>query len=443
MRHVYTSALAGLLVLMSSTSGAAQDRTLPRELSTARYIDPANGITIEQAVATGLEREPALQGARTSVDVARGMRQQAALRPNPQISSMRQEQLGGTDSTTSADLQWPLDLFRRAGRIAVADRELEATQFSVADRQRRLAADIRSAYGEVLVAARNLEITSELADVNRRGYELLRGRVEQGASPAIDRNIADVELRRIESQQWVQAARADAALIELKRLLGRAPGEDLKLRDTLEAASLGAAPSAVPANLSPLVAERFDVREAAAKVRLADARIDAARRDGRFDLGVYGGFMRMGSSFPQLGVNSAGGLEPIQGVFHNLKVGAMVTVPIGNRNQGAIAAAQAQREGAERERQAQTLAAEAEVASAKARDERARQALAVFSAGVRTLARQNVDVVRQTYELGRGTLTDVLAEQRRYLDFEMSYTDILKMAFEARTALARALGEIR
>jgi outer membrane protein TolC len=59
------------------------------------------------------------------------------------------------------------------------------------------------------------------------------------------------------------------------------------------------------------------------------------------------------------------------------------------------------------------------------------------------LARRNLDVVRQTYELGRGTLSDVLAEQRRYLEFETEYTSALREAFEARTSLEFARGELQ
>ena len=57
------------------------------------------------------------------------------------------------------------------------------------------------------------------------------------------------------------------------------------------------------------------------------------------------------------------------------------------------------------------------------------------------LARQNLDTIRQTYELGRATVSDVLAEQRQYLDVERAYTATLKAAYEARTALQRARGE--
>ena len=52
-------------------------------------------------------------------------------------------------------------------------------------------------------------------------------------------------------------------------------------------------------------------------------------------------------------------------------------------------------------------------------------------------------MVSQTYELGRATVFDVLAEQRRFLELERGYTDALREAYEARQALGRALGEVR
>jgi outer membrane protein TolC len=40
-------------------------------------------------------------------------------------------------------------------------------------------------------------------------------------------------------------------------------------------------------------------------------------------------------------------------------------------------------------------------------------------------------------------LLDVLAEQRRYLDMQRAYTDVLREAYQARQALKQALGETR
>ena len=79
----------------------------------------------------------------------------------------------------------------------------------------------------------------------------------------------------------------------------------------------------------------------------------------------------------------------------------------------------------------------------RARADQARQAVSVYSGGAQALARQNLTIVGQSYELGRVTVFDVLAEQRRYLDVERAYTEALRAAYEARTALNRALGGVR
>jgi cobalt-zinc-cadmium efflux system outer membrane protein len=51
-----------------------------------------------------------------------------------------------------------------------------------------------------------------------------------------------------------------------------------------------------------------------------------------------------------------------------------------------------------------------------------------------------LDVVRQTYGYGRSTLLDVIAEQRRYIDIETGYTNILLDAYLARASLEQAVG---
>jgi len=153
--------------------------------------------------------------------------------------------------------------------------------------------------------------------------------------------------------------------------------------------------------------------------------------------------MRSDAGFPQRGFGPTGDLERVRGVFHYWSAGATVTLPLMNRNQGAIAAAQAERTAAAVQVDAARLTAQAEVAAARARDRGAQRALDAYGAESVALARQNLDIVRQTYELGRGTLLDVLNEQRRYLDLERAYTDVLREAFDARQTLKEALGAIR
>jgi cobalt-zinc-cadmium efflux system outer membrane protein len=231
-------------------------------------------------------------------------------------------------------------------------------------------------------------------------------------------------------------------LVQLKQLLGMLPEEPLALGETIEALVAGSSTSVGPSG-SGSIGERPDVREAAARLTVADARIDQARRDGRVDVSLFGTYARLDAGFPQHGFGPTGALERVRGQFNYVAGGAVVMLPMFNRNQGQVAVARAERSGAQARQAATELAARAEVAAARARYARAEQAVALYSGGLRALARKNLDVVRQTFDLGRATVADVLAEQRRYLEIEDAYTAALREAWEARVALGRAQGETK
>ena len=372
------------------------------------------------------------------------MRLQASLRPNPNVTFERREEPAGTDNQTSIAVEWPLDLFRKSSRVAVAEREIQAVQLSVADRERLLAAEVRTKYGEVLTALRELAILDALVEITRRQHGLLRSRVEEGATPPLERDLVDVELRKLHSDRVLQAGRTEAALFALKRVLGLSADAHLRVRSSLEDVVRHeiSAPTPVPAS-SAVLDQRADVREAAARVDVADAKIERVRDEGRFGVSLFASYMRMDAGFPQRAFGADGAVEPIRGLFHYASVGAMVTVPVLNRNHGEIAAARAERAGAAAAYQGVRLTADSEFAAARALEEGARQAVNAYSSEARTLARQTLDVVSQSYDLGRVTVFDVLAEQRRYFDVERAYTDALRAAYEARTALNLAMGGVR
>jgi cobalt-zinc-cadmium efflux system outer membrane protein len=432
------------VLIAALTPAVAADAQPPRDARVAeRYVDPVNGLSLEQAIARALEQEPSLRAARTEIDVARGMRLQASLRPNPNVSFERREEPGGTDNVTTVAVEWPLDLFRRSGRVAAADREVAAVQLAVADRERLLAAEVRMRYGDVLATVRDLAIFDELVATARRQHALLRSRVEEGATPPLERDLLDVELRRLGSDRLLLAGRTEATLFELKRVLGLRADATLTVRDTLEELARRESTALMEVPDTTVLDQRADVREAAARIDVAEAKIDRVQAEGRFDVSLFANYMRMDAGFPQRGFTPGGGLERVRGLFHYVSAGAMISVPVLNRNQGEIAAARAERTGAEAAHEAARLAADTELAAARARDEHARQAVNAYAGGAQTLARQNLTVVGQSYELGRVTVFDVLAEQRRYLEVERAYTEALRAAYEARTALNRALGGVR
>ena len=396
--------------------------------------------SVEQLVATALERSPEIRAARAAITTAGGQVAQAALRPNPTFTAS-QMLMTGAQHQALFEVEWPLDLSRRGARVDAAQRSVEATTLAVQDRERMLAASVREQAGRLLAARRNVEIMNEALMAARRMRELLDAKVTEGYTPKLDANIAAVEAGRLEADLVVAQADAEAAAVELKALVGLAPNEPLVLRESLEMLVRTNDDATQPQPAS--VAARPDVREAASRVTLAEARVETARREGRADMSLVGNYGREGYGFAQRGFDESGRLVPVQGSFHSFTVGATFQLPVRNRNQGAVASALADRTVEEQTLAARQLTAQAELDAAAIRDREARKAVEIYATSLRDLARQNVDVQLEAYDLGRTPLNDLLTEQRRYLDVEAGYTSVLQRAWATRVALRRARGEIR
>jgi cobalt-zinc-cadmium efflux system outer membrane protein len=140
------------------------------------------------------------------------------------------------------------------------------------------------------------------------------------------------------------------------------------------------------------------------------------------------------------GLTDSGATRPIQDVFHYFGAGVTITLPVRNRNQGNVAAAEAETRAAERRLEFMELMARQEVGAAFTQYEAAQRSLQIYERGVRDVARRNLEIVRQTHELGRISLLDVIAEQRRYIDIENGYTEVLRQVYDAAVEIERAVG---
>lgn len=208
------------LIAHLGMSGAALAQspagTTPREA----YVDPTNGLTLAEAIVRAIEQQPALQAARRDVDAARGLALHASFRPNPSVSFERREEPAGTDNLTTVGIEWPLDLFRKAGRVEVATREVTTAERMLTERERLLAAEVRDRYGAVAGATRELAVLDEVIGNVRRRRDLLAARVQERAAPPLERDLVEVEVQRLEATRALQAGEAGVALLNLKRLLG-------------------------------------------------------------------------------------------------------------------------------------------------------------------------------------------------------------------------------
>lgn len=396
-------------------------------------------LAIDELVARAITDSPDLRAARAEIDAAVGRLRQAGLRPNPMLELGGQKALS-PDNNLTVGVTLPLDLNgRKEGRVGVAERDLEMKQAQVRDRERRLAADVRMKAGELLAARRGLAVTDDLLRVNREALRLVQDRVREGATPALDESLTLVEVNRLNATRQLLASRLDIAGLQLKALAGMTPDALLSLRGDLVS---GAVPPTPDEAVRRALTTRPDVAAARADIAMARATIRKEQAEGRWDASINVGYQRQDFGFMLNGVDDRGRSRPIQDVFHYFGAGVSIMLPVRNRNQGNIAAATAAAQGAERRLEFTELTIREEVAAALTQHAAARRSLEIYERGVRDVAMRNVEVVRQSYELGRGSLLDVISEQRRYIEIENGYTDVLKQVYDAAVDIDRVTGAI-
>jgi cobalt-zinc-cadmium efflux system outer membrane protein len=399
-------------------------------------LDPVGGRTAEELVALSLEHNGEILGGKQQVAAARGGVTQARLKANPSVAFNESQEVAGGQNNFMIGGSLPLELYhRRERRIEVAQAAVKMTELDQAERARRLRAEVESKFGEVLASARNLQVTEDLLALNRKALDLMQDRADQGAAPPLDANLLRVEVNRIDSLRVDLESKLGVDVLELKSLVGIKPDEDLRLKGSLESVDL------IPdSSIERVLETRPDILSARAAEQLAGAKLRQAETEARPDASISANYQRMDSSFGLNGLNSAGQLRPIEGIFHFLGVGVSISLPVRNRNQGAIETATAQMEEAKRRREYAALIAAREVSGAVLARQKAQEGLRIFREGVRNQASQNLEVVRKTYELGRTQLLDVIAEQRRFIDIEMGYTDTLNRSYQAAVRVRMVTG---
>ncbi|MGI8639691.1 MAG: TolC family protein [Pyrinomonadaceae bacterium] len=427
-----------LVSAQTSTIVSAQTGTAPHESeSLARYVDQTNGMTADEAVAFALLNNGELAAAQKEIEAARSLVKQAGLRPNPSVEFSRQEQIGGADNDTMIAGSLPLELGgRRRTRINVAEAELNLREKEVSNRERLLAAEVRAKFGESLAQTLKLKLIEDLLESALQGFRLVQARVTEGKTAPLEENMTLVEVNRLRSMRETEAGKTEIAFLELRNLLGMRPEEPLRLRGDFTNL-VAPLPSLSEATANALQT-RPDLAAMRAMESLAEAQIEQARAGGRIDASVNAGYGRNNFSFPVNGITDTGALRPVQDVFHSFKFGITLEIPVRNRNQGAIEAAILNREAAQKRREFAELVVRREVATAFTRYESSARAMEIFRVGVRGQAKANLDIVRQTYELGARNLIDYLVEERRYIEIENEFIDAQLAVYLARVEILRA-----
>ncbi len=431
-----------------NSSGTTVTRTETPESSAPRpstlsptlklYYDPLQGTSSSDLVRRALASNGELAAARIDIERARARMRQAGLRPNPTLDF---EQTSGRytgsagESETSVGISLPLELGgKRKRRIELAQAELEAVEAEVADRERRLASEVRVNYAEALAALRQLGTAENLNNLDQQTTRFVQARVNEGETAPIELNLLMVEVDRLRSRRALVEGRLKAALLRLKNLAGIPMTEPLRLREDLATPVLPPPPGSVEAAIEIALRHRPDLKLAKLNEEVAQAGLSLARANSKPDVMAFSRYTFNHSSYEDSPVGVRNDRDRL------LTFGVSIGIPVFNRNQGAKAESAAAISQARTRREFLETLVRSEVESAYARYEAAREAVATFEQGVIARSTDNIRVVRAAYELGQFSITDLLNEQRRLVDSQRDFTEALSEQYRALADLQKALG---
>ncbi|WP_338502882.1 TolC family protein [Pseudomonas poae] len=387
----------------------------------AASVAQAQTLTLDAALRTAFANNPDLAAAQWEIDIAQGGRQQAGLIPNP-VASWDAEDTRRNARTTAVKLSQTLELGgKRDARIDLATQAQVAAALTLEQQRNSLRADVIDSYYGALRAQERLALAQRSLALAERGLVIAKGRVSAGKSSPVEATRAQVQLSEIR----LEMNRAQVGLTDAYRRLAASTGSTAPDFDTV-AAQKQAAPSLPPcAQLLARVEQTTQLRLAELRIRQGEASVNLEKAQRIPDLDVS-----IGSQY------DASTRERI-----NL-VGVSIPIPLFNRNQGNVLAANRRADQARDLRNAVELRLRAETLQALALWRTANTEVQTFNQQILPAAQSAVDSATRGFEMGKFNFLDVLDAQRTLIAARTQYLTATAQATDAWVRLERIYGDL-
>lgn len=275
-------------VAAAAITGTSSTHAQPSEPSAGKGAGTATSVasrsaalTLDEAVAEALVRNPDLAAARARVREAEGSllgaRRWFPQGPELEFATARRESPGEDTRDLSIGVSQSVWLAGQGGLAAdaarsdrdVATRRLESIET-------RIAAETRRAFLEVLVAREALITADRLVDTLSSLADFADRRLEVGAANALDVNTAQIGLALARAERESARLHRTQARTRLARLLNRDPNAPLPVHGEVQAWSVEL--PGREALLTQAVRRRADLAAAGARTEAARSRLAAAER---------------------------------------------------------------------------------------------------------------------------------------------------------------------
>jgi cobalt-zinc-cadmium efflux system outer membrane protein len=374
--------------------------------------------TLDQVLELAARQNPEVLIARAREVEARGRLTTVSVRVanNPDLDlflGSRQQAVGG--STPEVDFN-VLQRFEIAGQRGL---RIESATAQIA--QRSADADLAAltaraatagAFYRALYAERSREVATQAEQLADDLGNAAQARFQAGETAVLDVNLAHVEQARARRDRLSAEGLLERAYGELREILALPPESTI----AVEGDWPGAAPPSLDVLLLQIV-DRPDVRSLTSGVAEADAEWRLTRTTRRPDLIAGVGLRREDG-------------EPIAGAHVGF------SLPLFQRNAGALASAAARIDTARLSLDARRRALETRLRSAHKQYTAAVGALSALTTGGLPLVEENEQLARESYQAGKLNLVDLLVIRREGFAARRETLD-------AQLSVALALTELR
>ncbi len=371
-------------------------------------------ITLEELQQMALQNNPTFAQSAANIQAAEGRKKQSGLYPNPTVGYQGEQIRGGSfhGGEQGFFLQQDIVLGGKLGlNREIFDQELKQAETEAEEQKMRVVTNVRMSYIQALAAQQMLELRHNLSKLADDAVETSHQLANVGQADAPDVLESEVEAQQaqlavIMSEQNQQRVwKALAAVVGNPRLpLMRLEGQ---LEDT------------PPVNADELVEKMVDespaVRIAELGIKRTEAALARAKRETIPDLQLRGGLQHNGELL------SNGRPVGLQGFAD---VG--LRIPLFNRNQGNIAAANADAERGKREVERVKLVLRERAASVVQNYTFSQTAVDRYKNQMIPRARKAYEMYTKKYQEMAAAYPQVLIAQRTLMQLEVSYINALE-----------------
>src|SRR5262245_9672908 len=389
------------------------------------------GSSFEQLAQTALAQNKSLQAAREQLRQAEGRLKQAQLRPNPTLDVSRTTDVAFANEGEAGfgiTLSQPFELGGKRGkRVQVAEAEVELAQAEVADAERQLIGQLRTAYLRAAETSARLNFFERNRGLNQQMVQVMTVRLSSGDASRLESHLLQAENNRVEAQRLSAEGQLMQEMLEVRKIAG------ISLTEPLSFPSLAATITTSHANEADLIEVALRNRPDLGAARIREALANAGVMLARAQVApTIVGSVRYARE-PNVS-RFATATQPQAFEKENLlEFGVSIPLPLRNREQGNIREAASKVTQAIAEREALENTIRMEVTAASRRYESAMRSLELIRSGVVGETETGFSITQLAYRLGDAKLTDVILQQRSLIEAQIG-----ELAAEAQLAIAQA-----